>query len=116
MDYLKQYNKAIVAFLTTAVSLVVAALAGDNSVDIAEWSNVVVMAAGAAAVLVGPNVPGAKYTKAVLSAIIAVAVLFVSVATDGVVGAEWWQLLIAFLTPLGVYRIPNKPGPQVLSA
>jgi hypothetical protein len=108
------YAKSLLAVLATAVTAIVAAMT-DNTITDVEWINVGIAAAGAAAVFAAPNVPGARFTKFILSAITAILVFFASAVTDGVSGAEWLQALIVALGAVGVYAVPNRPvGPDAL--
>src|SRR5690349_601238 len=101
------YAKAFAAIVATVISGVIAALSGDGVVDAQEWVNVALLAAGAAAVFAAPNVPGARYTKAVLAVLTAVLTLAVNLITGGLDLTEWLQLAIAALGALGVYAVPN---------
>jgi len=102
------YAKAAVAVLVTAVSALVVALGGDNAVDAVEWVNVAIAGVGAAAVFAAPNVPGSRYTKAVLAVLTAVLTLLTSFIVGGVDGSEWLQILVAAAGAVGVYAVPNK--------
>jgi uncharacterized membrane protein (UPF0136 family) len=102
------YAKALVAFLVTLLSGIVAALTGDNHVDSTEWINVAIAATGALAVFTAPNVPGARVTKFVLAALTAVLTLAVNLIADGVTVSEWLQLLVAAAGAVGVYAVPNS--------
>lgn len=109
------YAKALAAIVATVLSGVVAALTGDGAVDVQEWVNVVLLAAGAAAVFTAPNVPGARVTKAVLAVLTAVLTLAVNLITGGLDVTEWLQLGVAALGALGVYAVPNR-GELALAA
>lgn len=102
------YAKFLLAVLVTAISATVAALT-DGTVSTVEWINVGIATAGAAAVFTAPNVPGSKYTKAVLAVITAILTFFVTAVTDGVSTAEWLQVLVIAAGAVGVYAVPNKP-------
>lgn len=111
------YAKAFAAIVATVLSGVIAALTGDGAVDAQEWVNVALLAAGAAAVFAAPNVPGSRYTKAVLAVLTAVLTLAVNLITGGLDLTEWLQLGMAALTPLGVYAVPNTgTGPRVVES
>ena len=103
-----KYRKAFVGAAGVVLSLVVAALAGDGMINLNEWANVVVLGTGAVSVGLAANVPGAKYTKAILAAASAVASLLVSLYTGGLTSPEIWQLVVAGLTAAGVYQVPNQ--------
>jgi len=102
------YAKSLLAVLVTVISAVVAALT-DNTVTNVEWINVAIAGAGAAAVFAAPNVPGSRYTKAILAIVTAVLTFLVTVITDGITASEWLQVLVIAAGALGVYAVPNKP-------
>ncbi|AXH68765.1 hypothetical protein SEA_COMRADE_50 [Streptomyces phage Comrade] len=102
------YAKSLLAVLVTVITAVVAAMT-DSVVSNVEWINVAIAGAGAAAVFAAPNVPGSRYTKAVLAIITAVLTFLVTVITDGVSTAEWLQVLVIAAGAVGVYAVPNKP-------
>jgi peptidoglycan/LPS O-acetylase OafA/YrhL len=102
------YAKALAAVVATVLSGVVAALTGDNVIGNVEWINIAILGVGALAVFTGPNVPGARITKAVLAVLSAVLVLLVNLIVDGVTISEWMQLGVAALGALGVYAVPNR--------
>ena|SRR5690349_18683448 len=108
MEVLRKYAKAFAAAGGLVLSLVVAALAGDGMINLNEWANVVILGTGAVSVAIAPNVPGSKYTKAILAGASAVASLLVSLYTGGLTSPEIWQLVVAFLSAAGVYQIPNR--------
>jgi hypothetical protein len=101
------YAKAGAAVVATVLSAVIAALTGDAVIGDVEWINIAIAGVGALAVFTGPNVPGARVTKAVLAVLSAVLVLLVNLIVDGVTISEWMQLGVAALGALGVYSVPN---------
>jgi 2-keto-3-deoxy-6-phosphogluconate aldolase len=108
------YAKALAAVGATVLSGVVAALTLDQTITPVEWVNVAILGAGALGVFAAPNVPGARYTKAVLAVITAVLTLTVQLLFDGVLDVtDWLQLGVAALGALGVYAVPNSGGDQV---
>ncbi|QIQ62935.1 hypothetical protein SEA_MOAB_50 [Streptomyces phage Moab] len=102
------YAKSLLAVLVTVISAVVASLT-DNTITNVEWINVAIAGVGAAAVFAAPNIPGSRYTKAVLAVLTAVLTFLVTVITDGVSSAEWLQILVIAAGAIGVYAVPNKP-------
>lgn len=50
------------------------------------------------------------YLKSIVSVLIAGAVAFQTLATDGVSVADWASIAVAVLTAAGVYLIPNVPA------
>lgn len=108
---MRNYLKAGAAVVATVLSAVVFALSGDAVIDPAEWVNVAIAGAGAAAVFTAPNIPGANYTKVVLAAITAVLTLLVSLITDGLSLSEIYQLVIVAFGAVGVYAAPYTFAP-----
>lgn len=102
------YAKAALAVVATIASAIVAAMT-DGGVTTAEWINVAIGGVGAASVFAAPNVPGARYSKAILAALAAVLTFLVSAVAGGVSPAEWLQILVVALGALGVYAVPNRP-------
>lgn len=109
-----QYAKALMAVVATIVSAVIAALTGDNHIGDVEWINIAIAGAAALSVFAAPNVPGARITKAVLAIIMGVLTLAVNMIADGITLSEWLQLIVAGAGAVGVYAIPNRPGPDTV--
>ena len=103
---MQKYSKLIVMVLVTIAT----ALSGviTDGITAAEWINVAIAAVGAGAVFTAPNVPGAKYTKAVLAVLAAVLSFLVSAIAGGISPQEWIQVFILAAGAVGVYAIPNK--------
>lgn len=108
------YAKALAAVVATVLSGVIAALTGDNYIGDVEWINVAILGVGSLAVFAGPNVPGSRYTKAVLAVLSAILVLLVNLIVDGITVSEWLQLGVAALGALGVYSVPNRGADHVV--
>jgi hypothetical protein len=108
---MQKYAKFIVIVVATILSALSAALVGDNAVIPEEWVNVAILGVGAAGVFAAPNVPGAKYTKSVLAVLAAGLTVLATVILGGITTAEIIQIVVAGLGALGVYSVPNKPGP-----
>jgi predicted small integral membrane protein len=106
-----QYLKFFAQVFATALAALVAALY-DDRVDFGEWLNAGVLALGAVAVLGAGDLPAGvwRYTKPIVAAASAVLVLWQSLASNGMVPAEWIQLVLAALGALGVLA---APGPKV---
>lgn len=103
-----KYSKAIAAVVATVLAAIIAAMGGDGIISAVEWVNVAILGVGAASVFAAPNVPGARYTKAILAALTAALVVLTSAITGGVALVEWLQIAMAVLGALGVYAVPNK--------
>jgi hypothetical protein len=108
----RAYTKFIVqALVTVAVAIAAASTGGVTSV---EWVNIAIIGVGALSVFAAPNVPGAAYTKAILSALAAVLVVLTSAITGGITSPELIQIIVAAAGAFGVYALPNKPELGVL--
>lgn len=101
------FAKSVAAIVATVLSGVLAATTGDGVVDAQEWVNVAILAVGACAVFAAPNVPGAKYTKAVIAALTAALTVLASAILGGVDSTDVIQMAVAGLGALGVYGVPN---------
>lgn len=108
MNSITKYNKAMVAVLATVLSAILAATGGDGIITAIEWINVAVAGTTAASVLTGPNVPGARYTKAILAGLGAALVLMTSAITGGITTVEWIQIGVQALGAVAVLGIENK--------
>lgn len=105
---MSKYAKAALAVVVTVLAAVVAALTGDNTISSTEWVNVAILAVGACGVFAAPNVPGARYTKAVLAVLTAGLTVLVSAIVGGVSPTELIQIIIAAAGAVGVYAVPNN--------
>lgn len=114
MDAIKPYWKSVVAVLVTVFSAVGAALTGDEVISGPEWVNVAIAGVTAAAVFAAPNVPGARYTKAVLAAGGASLAILASAIIGGITTTEWIQILVAGAGAIGVYAKANAPSNNVV--
>lgn len=113
------YSKMLAMVAATVAAAAVAALS-DNTITTKEWINLAVAGVGAAAVFAGPNVPGARYTKAVLAALSAGLMALLSTIDGGLTTSAFLQVAIAVAGALGVYAVPNSqpasaqvPGTQL---
>lgn len=109
MNFVKTYWKSIVEVVAAVLAGVAAAKTGDGVVDAQEWVNVAILAVGAAAVFAAPNVPGARYTKAILAVLTAVLTALASHIIGGVTFTELVQIVVAGLGVVGVYAVRNGP-------
>lgn len=107
-NFLKTYGKTIAQVLATILAAVFAAGLGDGIISSTEWVNVAILGTGALAVFAAPNVPGARYTKTVLSALTAGLTVLASVIIGGVSVAEWYQIGAAVLAAVGVFVAPYR--------
>ncbi len=103
------YGKMVAAVVATVLSGIVAATTGDGLVDPVEWVNVTILGVGAAGVFAAPNVPGARYTKAIIAALTAALTVLASTILGGVDHVDVMQMVIAALGAVGVYAVPNEP-------
>lgn len=116
MSEWKQYLKFIVQVFFAGVSALVAALV-DDTVDAAEWINVLIVVLGAISVLGAGNLPAGvwAYAKTIVAGAAAGAVLLVSFIIDGgmITTSEWLQVALAAVGAAGVLA---APGPRVFDA
>lgn len=106
---MKKYAKAIAAVVATVLAALVAALTGDNTISSTEWVNVAILAVGACGVFAAPNVPGARYTKAIIAVLTAGLTVLASAIVGGVTATELFQIVLAGLGAVGVYQVSNDP-------
>jgi hypothetical protein len=111
----RQYLKLMAQLAATVLAALGAALAGDQHIDVSEWVNVVILALGSVAVLGAGNLPEGvwRFTKTIVSAATAGAVVLQSALSDGVSQAEWVQIALAVLGAAGVLGLR---GPVVYDA
>lgn len=109
MDIIRPYWKSLIAVLVTVLSAVQAAVLNDEVVSSTEWVNVAIAGVTAAAVFAAPNVPGARYTKAILAVLGAVLTVLTSVIIGGVSPSEWIQIALAAAGAVGVAAKANQP-------
>lgn len=109
------YLKAVVHLLVVVLAALVPLLSsGNNHLSAKEWINVAILGAGSIGVFFAPNVPGAKYTKAILAAVTAVLTLLVTFIGHGAVNTgQIIQLILAGLGALGVLSFANTPATKV---
>lgn len=107
------YAKFVAQVVVTVLAAVVPLLNGTSHPNGSDWVNVAIIGLGAVAVLGAGELPAGvwRYTKTIVSAATAVAVLLQSLITDGISSAEWIQLALAAAGALGVIA---APGPQVV--
>jgi hypothetical protein len=55
----------------------------------------------------------AKYRKALVAVAAALTLFVAALADDRVTGDEWWQIVVAVVTALGVWGVPNAPSGDV---
>lgn len=109
MNIIKPYWKAAIAVVIAVLSALQAAVLGDEVISSQEWVNVAIAGVTAAAVFSAPNVPGARYTKAILAGLGAVLVVLTSAIIGGVSASEWIQIGLAALGTVGVAVKSNSP-------
>ena len=103
--------RAYTKFIVQAIVTVLVALAAvwTGGVTPVEWVNVSIVGVGALAVFAAPNVPGAEYTKSILSALSAGLVVLASVIIGGVTFPEVVQIIVAAAGAVGVLAFKNQP-------
>lgn len=104
---MKKYTKFLVQAVITVLVALAAVWAG--GVTPVEWVNVAIVGVGALSVFAAPNVPGAEYTKGILSALTAGLVVLTSAITGGLVFVEVVQIIVAAAGTVGVFGFKNQP-------
>lgn len=109
---MNNYIKFFAQVIATVAAGMIAALTGDEVIDLSEWINVIIMTLGCIAVVGAGNLPLGvwKYAKLIVSAATAGFVYLASVLSDGVTTTELIQFILAAVGALGVVA---APGPYV---
>lgn len=102
----RRYKKAFVAASGILLSAFLGGTTGGFTVPVV--LNIIIAALNAASVAIAPNVPGSKYTKAVIAAVMACATVVISAYTGGITLAEWQQIVVAGFIALGIREVPNE--------
>jgi len=107
------YYRAAIQVAAAILAAAVPLLAAGGALTQVEVVNLVIVGLGGAVVFVAPDVPGAPYTKPLLSALTAAAMLlqtFLQVhgMVQHVTPAEWIQIVLAALGAAGVLAVPNN--------
>jgi hypothetical protein len=108
-----QYAKTITTIIAAGLGILVAALS-DDVVSAVEFVNIVIAIVTAVGVYLVPNLPEgpARYLKTIVAfagAALATLALILgeSLGFGDVTSADWLTVLLAGLTVIGVYVIPN---------
>lgn len=104
---MKQYLKMVAAVLGAVLTALVPIFSLGSGVTAQQWVNVAIVGVSACVVFTAPNIPGAAYTKVIISALLAGLTVVVSVISGGISTAEWIQIGVAVLTALGVFGAKN---------
>lgn len=107
---LSHYTKFIVAALGIVLGALAAAL-GDNLITVDEAVNLVIVALGAVATYIVPNLETGirRYSKLIVGALTAGVTLLASLTSDGITLSEWLMVGAAIFTAFTTYVLPNKP-------
>lgn len=105
------YAKSLLYIALAVVGILVTALA-DDRLTIDELINVAIIGVGAITVYLVPNLPAGvgRYTKVIVTFVVAGLVALQSFLTDGITTTEWLQIAVAAFAGIGVYIIPNEPA------
>lgn len=113
---MRKYLTLLVAVLGAVAAAVAAAVTDGNFTNV-EKIQVGIQAATAVAVWLAANVPALTVAKAAVAALLAALNLATGLIVDGMQTADWWQLIVAALTALGVLGTngfaPKWSGPPV---
>lgn len=107
-----QYSKLFAAVAATVFMALAGALT-DDVIRESEWINISIATASALLVFTSPNVPGARYTKFIVTLVLGGLAVAQSAITGGIAPAEWLQIAIAALGAVGVVAFPNKTASGV---
>lgn len=99
---MSKYRKFYAAFALAVVSGLVAV--GADGIDSPEVLNAVVLGIGAVLVLITDPAPALKALAAALSTGL---VALSAALSDGVTGAEWYQIIFAAIAVATSYFLPN---------
>lgn len=109
------YRKAIATVIATILVGIIAALSS-GPVTPLKWTNIAISAVTACMVFVAPNAPHAKFTKTILSVLMAVLSFAVTVVAPcasfagcHVSNTDLMQVGVIILNCLGVWAVPNNP-------
>ncbi len=106
------YTKFIMAALAAVLAGILPGLTTGEALGISGIVNVIILAIGSLQVLNAPNVAWWGYAKGIAAAISAAGVVFVSLYTDGLTGAEIVQIILALVVGLGgVVGLSNGTDP-----
>lgn len=112
------YRKAIGAIIATILVGTIAAMS-TGAITPLKWTNIAISGVTAAMVFAAPNVKGAKYTKTILSILMAVLSFAVTVVAPcasfagcHVSQGDLMQVGVIILNCLGVWAVPNSPPVQ----
>lgn len=109
MDAIRPYWKSVVAVIIALLSAAQASLLGDEVISSNEWVNIAIAGVTAGMVFAAPNVPGARYTKAILAVLGGSLVVMSSAIIGGITTSEWIQILLAGAGAVGVAVKSNVP-------
>lgn len=103
---MKQYSKLIAQVAGTVLTALLP-LVTLGHITATQWVNVAIVAAGACHVFTAANVPGAKYSKFIVSLVTAALTVLSSAIIGGISTGEWIQIAVAVLSAAGVYQANN---------
>lgn len=99
--------KLLVQILAAVLAAVLPAFVGEGPINLTEWINVAILAIGGYQVWNAQNTNIWPIGKTLASVAMSVLVLLVSFVDGGLATGEIIQLVIAGLTPFGVYTVRN---------
>lgn len=109
------YQKAVLAVIATIFTAIIPVLSTSSHVTPSQWINVAITGITAAAVFAAPNIPGARYTKAIIAVLMAVLGFVVTAVANcpsfagcHLATADWLQMGVLGLNAVGVFAVPNS--------
>lgn len=110
---MQKYGKALVAVIVAAIVVAYQALSGDGRIEAPEWVSIAIAAATAVGVYLIPLAPGARWTKSVLAAVLAVLQILTTAILGGIGADELLLMVITAAGAVGIYVAPavSDAGP-----
>ena len=103
---LQQYGKSIVAFVYAVAVVAVPLASGDHHIDPSEGVAVAIAVCTAALTYLVPLVPGARWTKTAIGAVLAGLQVATTVIVGGVDANDWLLIAFAVASFLGIAVAP----------
>lgn len=108
---METYGKFIVSFLYAVAVVAVPFFSGDHHVDPSEGVAIAIAICTAALTYLVPLVPGARWTKTAVGAVLAGLQVATTVIVGGVDSNDWLLIAFAVLSALGITLAPALSPP-----
>lgn len=110
------YGKAITAALYALAVVVIPLASGDNQIDPSEWVAIAIAACTAILTYIAPVVPGARWIKTAVGAVLAGLQVLATVVIGGVDGNDVVLIIAAVISALGIAAAPAFSPPTSTKA